>query len=129
MYQVADNMQRLQYISEMKVASYTDEDIEYMQALIRCDQEFISDGAAFTLFISCKDTIIKIAAEYQTIVTETLHQEVPKKVRLLFYASARRILPQLLLNYYYHSDFDEYMTEKLKLLYSQIIKQEMDFSV
>ena len=81
MYQVMDDMVRLEYIGEMDLYAYTDEDIDYMKKLLANDRELISEGAAFTLYTSCKYLIVKLTAYYQKYCTENLKVDIPKEVR------------------------------------------------
>lgn len=125
MYQVMDDMVRLEYIGEMDLYAYTDEDIDYMKKLLANDRELISEGAAFTLYTSCKYLIVKLTAYYQKYCTENLKVDIPKEVRILYYNYARKILPEVLTKYQ-DGDIEEYTKEKLSVLYKVIISKKLN---
>lgn len=125
MYVVADDMVRLEFIAEMHVSSYTNDDIEYMKELLKSTRGLISEGAELTLYASCKYLIAHIASEYQkACLLEPISREIPKDVRLLFYGASRRLIPQIF-NNCNSSDLEGYIASSLSNLYSNILEKKM----
>lgn len=125
MYIVADNMKRLEYIAEMQISAYTSDDIEYLNSLFEDDRELLAEGAALTLYASCKNIIAKIANEYhKRCMREPYLQEIPREVRLAFYSFTRKNLPELLKEYNTkYGDLDVYISKNVCLLYERVIKR------
>ena len=129
MYRVADDMVRLEYIAEMKISSYTEDDIEYMKVLLNYPRELIAEGAGLALYASTKYLLAAIAAEYQKCcMMEPISVEIPKEVRLLFYNYSRKMLPSIFIEYKV-GDIEQFFSRKLSILYSRIIKEKLGISV
>ena len=132
MYVVADNMERLDMLAEIQISAYTNDDIEYMTALLCTHLELVSEGAAFTLYTSCKALIAQIASVYQERCYDKPYStDIPKEVRLTFYNLSRKNLPDLLKQYQEkYGDIELYISRKLCILYERIIKYNLgiDFS-
>ncbi len=127
MYKVADNMKRLEYIAEMKISAYTDDDIEYMNYLLKQNRELISEGAALTLYASCKYLIGQIVYTYhERCLKEPYSVEIPTEVRLAFYSLSRKKLPELLQAYNEkYGDIDVYISKNICILYENVLNSYM----
>ena len=129
MYTVADDMIRLEYIAEMKVAYYTSDDVEYLKKLLKSESGLISEGAEFTIFTSCKYLIAAVASEYQKCcMLEPISVDIPHDIRKLFYKYSRLLLPRCF-NEYKQGDLELFIAKKLSLLYSGIIKEKLGITV
>ncbi len=127
MYKVTDDMKRLEFLAEIPVSYYTDDDIEYLQNLINIEEDLISEGAAFTLYISCRYLIAAVAKEYEKecLVRGT---EVPKEIHKLFYQASRKGLPRFFNRFDItdeRADIEIYTATKLSLVYKKILKDKL----
>ncbi len=127
MYMVADNMKRLEFIAEMPLFAYTDEDIEYLNHLFDDNRELLSEGAALTLYTSCKYIIAQIASSYQEqCYNEPFVTDIPKEVRLTFYSLTRKKLPEILKAYKpKYGDLELYVSKHICVLYEKIINYHL----
>ncbi len=128
MYQVADDMIRLEFIGEMNLNLYTSDDVEYMKELLKNPRGLISEGAELTLFTSTKYLIAAVASEFQqTCMMEPISVDIPKEVRILFYRTAKKLLPQIF-NEYKRGDLERHVSRKLCMLYRTIIREKLGVS-
>ena len=128
MYQVADDMIRLEFIGEMNLNHYTIDDIEYLKTLLQDPRGLISEGAELTLFTSAKYLIAAVASDFQkTCLMEPISVNIPKEVRMIFYSNAKKQLPQII-NTYKRGDFERHVSLNLCILYRTIIHEKLGIS-